>query len=139
GGLRRRGRGARRAPDPLGVVRRPEEADPGSLRHLLMSTPAKSPIHRRVDDLAESPRQPIRFDPLLLLAVLGLIACSLLVLASATKDDIPGSPHYYVSRQALYAAVGLVLMVVLTRVDYPRLRELKYGLYGTMIGLILLV
>jgi len=104
-----------------------------------MSPAAKSPIHRRVDDLAESSRQPIRFDPLLLLAVLGLIACSLLVLASATKDDIPGSPHYYVSRQALYAAVGLVLMVVLTRVDYSRLRELKYGLYGTMIGLILLV
>jgi rod shape determining protein RodA len=35
--------------------------------------------------------------------------------------------------------VGLVLMVLLTRLDYSRLRELKYGLYGAMIGLILLV
>jgi rod shape determining protein RodA len=104
-----------------------------------MSTPPKSPIHRRVDDLAETTRQPIRFDPLLLLAVLGLIICSLVTLASATEDDIPGSPHYYVSRQAMYAAVGLVLMVVLTRLDYSRLRELKYGLYATMLGLILLV
>ena len=59
-----------------------------------MSTPPKSPIHRRVDDLAETTRQPLRFDPLLLAAVVGLIACSLVTLGSATKDDIPGSPHY---------------------------------------------
>jgi rod shape determining protein RodA len=104
-----------------------------------MSAPPTSPIHRRVDDLAETTRQPIRFDPLLLLAVLGLLACSLVTLASATNNDIPGSPHYYVSRQGTYAAVGLVLMVALTRLDYSRLRELKYGLYATMIGLILLV
>ena len=104
-----------------------------------MSTPPKSPIHRRVDDLAETTRQPLRFDPLLLLAVLGLLACSLFTLASATNDDIPGSPHYYVFRQGMYAAVGLVLMVAFTRLDYSRLRELKYGLYATMIGLILLV
>jgi rod shape determining protein RodA len=104
-----------------------------------MSTPPDSPIHRRVDDLAQHARQPIRFDPLLLLAVLGLIACSLIVLGSATKDDVPGSPQYYVFRQALYAAVGLALMVTLTRLDYSRLREMKYGLYGAMIGLILLV
>jgi rod shape determining protein RodA len=104
-----------------------------------MSAPPTSPIHRRVDDLAETTRQPIRFDPLLLLAVLGLLACSLVTLATATNNDIPGSPHYYVSRQGTYAAVGLVLMVALTRLDYSRLRELKYGLYATMIGLILLV
>jgi rod shape determining protein RodA len=104
-----------------------------------MSSPPTSPIHRRVEDLAETARQPLRFDPLLLLAVLGLIACSLIVLNSATQDDIPGSPHYYVVRQAMYAAVGLALMVVLTRLDYSRLRELKYGLYATMIGLIVLV
>jgi rod shape determining protein RodA len=103
-----------------------------------MSTPA-TPIHRRVDDRAQAPREPIRFDPLLLLATLGLVACSLVVLAGATEDDIPGRPHYYVIRQGVYAAVGLVLMVVLTRVDYSRLRELKYGLYATMLALILLV
>ena len=105
-----------------------------------MSTtlPAHSPIHRRVEETAE-PRETLRFDPLLVLAVLGLIACSLVILDNATRDDIPGSPHYYVIRQGVYAAVGLVLMVLLTRLDYSRLRELKYGLYGAMIGLILLV
>jgi rod shape determining protein RodA len=81
----------------------------------------------------------LRIDPLLLLATLGLIGFSLVVLDGATKGDIPGSPHYYVYRQAGYAAVGLVLMLALTRLDYSRLRELKYGIYAFMIGSILLV
>ena len=66
---------------------------------------------------------------LLLLAVLGLVACSLYTIASATKDDIPGDPNYFVTRQAAYAAVGLVLMLVLSRIDYSRLREWRIGLY----------
>ncbi|MDQ6914366.1 MAG: rod shape-determining protein RodA [Actinomycetota bacterium] len=105
----------------------------------MTTAPGPSPIHRRVEEEPRPPRETLRFDPLLLLAVLGLVACSLIVLTDATRNDIPGSPHYYVVRQAVYAGVGLVLMVALTRMDYSRLRELKYGLYGAMIGLILLV
>ena len=105
----------------------------------MATVPAHNPIHSRADELTSEPREPLRFDPLLLLAVVGLVVCSLVVLGNATRDDIPGSPHYYVIRQAVYGVVGLVLMVLLTRLDYSRLRELKYGLYGAMIGLILLV
>ena len=54
----------------------------------------------------------LRLDPLLLLATLGLVACSLVALKGATPNDIAGDPHYYVNRQAVYAAVGLVLMYV---------------------------
>jgi rod shape determining protein RodA len=79
------------------------------------------------------------FDPLLLLATLGLIACSLITLAGATKEDIPGSPDYFVNRQAIFAAVGLVGMVVLARLDYSRLRELTWGLYALLIVSILAV
>ena len=53
----------------------------------------------------------VRIDPLLLLATLGLMACSVYTIASATTDDIPGDPNYYVTRQAAYAGVGLVLML----------------------------
>jgi rod shape determining protein RodA len=105
----------------------------------MATVPAPNPIHSRADELASEPREPLRFDPLLLIAVVGLLVCSLVVLGNATRDDIPGSPHYYVIRQGVYGAVGLVLMVLLTRLDYSRLRELKYGLYGAMLGLILLV
>jgi rod shape determining protein RodA len=86
------------------------------------------------------PRQwHLRLDPLLLLATLGLVACSLLALKGATRNDIAGEPNYYVYRQAVYAAVGLVLMYGISRLDYSRLRELRYPLYGLMVGLMLLV
>ena len=72
----------------------------------------------------------LRLDPLLLLASLGLVACSLVALNTATDNDVPGSPDYYVLRQAAYAAVGLVLMYAVSRLDYSRLRELRYPIYG---------
>jgi rod shape determining protein RodA len=99
----------------------------------------RTPIHRRVDDGAGAGLAPLRIDPLLLLATLGLLACSLVALGTATQDDVAGSPYYYVTRQAVYGAVGLMLMALLGRVDYSRVRELKYGLYAVMIGLIVLV
>src|ERR1700750_319402 len=74
----------------------------------------------------------LRIDPLLLLATLGLVACSLVTLKGATAHDIPGAPLYYVQRQAVYAAVGLVLMYGVSRMDYSRLREWRYPLYGVM-------
>jgi rod shape determining protein RodA len=81
----------------------------------------------------------LRLDPLLLLATLGLVACSLLTLKGATRNDVTGDPHYYVTRQGIYAAVGLVLMYAVSRLDYSRLRELRYPIYGVMIGLIVIV
>ncbi|HYZ27500.1 MAG TPA: rod shape-determining protein RodA [Thermoleophilaceae bacterium] len=80
-----------------------------------------------------------RFDPLLFLAGAGLIGCSVFVLSAATQDDVAGNPYYYVIRQAVYGGVGLLLMLLLAHFDYSRLRELKLGLYGAMIALILLV
>jgi rod shape determining protein RodA len=81
----------------------------------------------------------LRMDPLLLLATLGLIACSVYVVGSATQDDIPGNPNYYLYRQLAYGLVGLVFMFGLSRMDYSRLREWRFGVYGVMIGLILVV
>src|SRR5919199_86793 len=80
----------------------------------------------------------LQVDPLLLLATLALIGFGAYVVGTATHGDIPGNPDYYLSRQIAYGVVGLVLMAVLARFDYSRLRELKLGLYSGMIGLILL-
>ena len=89
---------------------------------------------------AERPRSAmLRLDPLLLIAAVGLIACSVYVVGKATQDDIPGDPNHYETRQAIYAVVGIVLMLLVSRFDYSRLRELKLGLYTGMIALILLV
>jgi rod shape determining protein RodA len=79
------------------------------------------------------------FDPLLALATVGLMAVSLVTLNVATRTDIPGSPHYYVDRQAVFFVIGIVLAAILSRIDYSRLRELKYGIYGLALAGILLV
>ena len=43
-------------------------------------------------------------------------------------------------RQAIYAGIGLVLMYALSRLDYSRLRELRYPIYGVlMLALIVFV
>ena len=81
----------------------------------------------------------LRIDPLLLLATLGLVGCSIFVIANATQDDIPGSPNYYFYRQLTYGIVGIVLMAAISRFDYSRLREWRFGIYGLMVGLILTV
>ncbi|HWV85333.1 MAG TPA: FtsW/RodA/SpoVE family cell cycle protein [Capillimicrobium sp.] len=78
------------------------------------------------------------FDPLLLVATIGLLVCSLVVLDGATAEDIAGQPDYFVNRQAIFSAVGVVLMLVLSRIDVSRFRELTWGLYAVLIGIILL-
>ncbi len=78
-----------------------------------------------------------RIDPLLLLGTVGLVACGIYTIGTATNTDIPGSPDYYVIRQGVYGAVGLVLMFLAARFDYSRLREWRLGLYGVMIATIL--
>ena len=81
----------------------------------------------------------LRIDPLLLLAAVGLVACSCVAIKGATADDVAGDPLYYVERQIVYGAVGVLLMYAISRLDYSRLRELKYVLYGFLIGAIVLV
>jgi rod shape determining protein RodA len=87
------------------------------------------------------PRAPRlwRIDLLLLLAAVGLMACSVYTIGTATEGDVEGSPYYYVIRQSVYGVVGLALMFLVARFDYSRMRELKLGLYAAMIGSILLV
>ena len=75
----------------------------------------------------------LRLDPLLLLATFGLVACSLITLHSSTRDDMEGDPLHFVKRQAIYAGVGFVLMYGVSRLDYSRLRELRYPLYGVLL------
>jgi rod shape determining protein RodA len=90
---------------------------------------------RAVDEQATSRRRAaLLFDPLLALAALGLVACSLVTLHVATRGQIPG-PSYYVERQAIYAGLGLLVAVALASFDYSRLREYKLAFYGAMIAL----
>jgi rod shape determining protein RodA len=92
-------------------------------------------IHTVDEPVVARPRAVTMVDPLLAIAAFGLVACSLVTLKGATRNTIPGRPLYYVDRQAIYAGVGLVIAVLLARMDYSRLREYRFGFYGLLIGL----
>src|SRR5436190_2569054 len=83
-------------------------------------------------------RSWLQLDPLLLVASVALVGVGSYVVGTATTGDIPGNPNYYLTRQIAYGAVGLVLMLLMARFDYSRLREWKLGVYGVTIGLILM-
>ena len=68
-------------------------------------------------------------DWVLALSAIGLIAFSAFTLGQATTHDIPGSPNYYVERQAIYGVVGVIGMLILARIDYSCFRELRVGIY----------
>jgi rod shape determining protein RodA len=78
-------------------------------------------------------------DPILALATLGICVLSLLTLKAATVDDIPGDPAFYVKRQAVFFVLGAVVMLLVSRVDYSRLRDLRLPIYGLLIALIVAV
>jgi rod shape determining protein RodA len=75
----------------------------------------------------------------LTIAAVALVAFSIFTLGEATQNDVPGSPHYYLDRQAIYAALGIVGMLALTRIDYSRFRELRVGIYTFLCASVSLV
>ena len=99
---------------------------------------ADSALGTQVRGFEEPRRRILRIDPFLALAAVGLMACSVYTVGTATQDDIPGSPWYYVYRQSAYGGVGVLLMLLVSRFDYSRVREWKFGVYGLMIGAIVL-
>lgn len=86
------------------------------------------PIHA-VDEKAGAarPRVMMLADPVLILGALGLVICSVITLKSARGT-------HYAERQAIYAAIGAVLALILARIDYSLLREYKYGFYAILIA-----
>src|SRR5581483_5669769 len=85
------------------------------------------------------PRPRLPLDPLLTLSVLGLGICSIVTLKAATENLIEGDPHYYVDRQGVYLIVGMIFMLILSRIDYSLLRGARNIIYGLLIFSILAV
>ena len=72
-------------------------------------------------------------------AAVALIGFSCFTLAQATTHDVPGDPNYFTERQAMYGLLGIVGMLLLTRIDYSRFRELRVGIYTFMCASITMV
>ena len=83
------------------------------------------------------------FDPVLLLAALGLVAFGTLLIYSGSLNRF-GEPSAFdfshpVVRQATFAAVGLVLALLAARIDYRLLGTLSAGLYIASIATLIFV
>ena len=80
-----------------------------------------------------------RLDWLLLGATFALVAYGLWSIAGITRHDVPGDPHYYLDRQAGYALVGLIGLVVALFVDPDVYRRYKRAIYAGTLGLMAVV
>ncbi|MFZ5822615.1 MAG: FtsW/RodA/SpoVE family cell cycle protein [Chloroflexota bacterium] len=91
----------------------------------------------------EGARSPtIGMDVPLLLAVIGLLVFGLVMLFSASWDFSLGAyddPMQMLNRQALWMGLGLVVMFVLTRLDYHYWRKLVLPAMAVTIILLLIV
>jgi cell division protein FtsW len=79
---------------------------------------------------------------LLVLVTLGLVAFGLVMVYSASSGRAAvasGDPAYYLKRQGIYAAVGLVAFGLLARFDYRSLRRVAGPLLGASMFLLVCV
>lgn len=97
------------------------------------ATPLGMRTPRRRRELSAVVDLRLPFDPILALAAIGLSVCSVAAIAGATEGT------EFVSRQIVYALVGIVVAVVVSRMDYARLQELRWPLYGFMLASIVAV
>jgi rod shape determining protein RodA len=93
----------------------------------------------RPEDQTSGSLLRLPLDPVLTLTVIALGICSIVTLKDATRNLVSGRPGYYVDRQTIYLLVGAACMLVLSRVDYARLRQFKNGLYALLILSILAI
>ena len=82
-----------------------------------------------------------RLDWVLIASIGALVGYGLWGIAGITQHDVPGNPNYYVTRQAIFVAVGVIGLVVAAIID-PDLYQHRWKpmLTGTavMIAIVLL-
>ena len=120
------------------VLRREgREPDPGEHRLMIVDAGRQRiPLRRDAVDLAALVR---RLDLVLLLAAAALVGYGLWAVAGITRFDVPGDPGYYVTRQAIAAALGGVGLVVAIAIPPSLYRRHWRVVYGVAIGLMVVV
>jgi rod shape determining protein RodA len=96
---------------------------------------------RRPSSLGRAEDSPLaaRLDWTLLLASAALVAYGLWAIGGITRHVVAGDPNYYLSRQFVFVAVGLLVMVVMIAIDPEWYRRSMRGLYVLMLGMLVLV
>jgi len=84
----------------------------------------------------------LRFDPLLLASCLALTALGLVMVYSAsaiTAQERLGNAFYFLERQGVAAALGLLAMAVVMKLGYRKLARLSYPLLLAAVALLVVV
>jgi rod shape determining protein RodA len=88
-------------------------------------------------------RSPGRhLDLALVLPAIGLIACGLFMVYSATYRSLEAfnqDPGYYLKRQVAFTVIGLLAMVVAAALDYRLVKIYATFVYAAMVALLILV
>ncbi len=80
-------------------------------------------------------------DPVLAAVVVGLLGFGVVMVYSASAIEGIVSykdPNYFLIRQSIYVFLGLVTLLLVSRVDYHRLRLLTYPILAGVTGLLLM-
>ncbi|MCU4185499.1 rod shape-determining protein RodA [Acidiferrimicrobium sp. IK] len=104
---------------------------------MINSSPAPGNPRRR-----SGPSVWIHFDPILAIATVLVGAFGTLMVYTATRDQLQAqglSPQYYMKKQAIFMAIGIVVMLVVAAIDYRRYRDLAPVFYGGALFLLLAV
>jgi rod shape determining protein RodA len=80
-----------------------------------------------------------RLDWILIGSVGLLVAYGLWAIADITRHDVTGNAHYYLTRQALYAAIGVLCLLAAVLVDPEIYRTRWRTIFGGMSFLIAIV
>jgi rod shape determining protein RodA len=80
-----------------------------------------------------------RLDWILIGSVGALVGYGLWAIADITRRDVAGDAHYYLTRQAAYAAIGVVCLVAAVLVDPEVYRTRWRAIFGGMSFLIAIV
>ena len=83
-----------------------------------------------------------RLDPTFLVLVLVLLTVGLICLFSSSYAyalQNYGSSFHFIKKQAIFAVVGVVIMVVLSRVDYHVYKKFAWIIYFASIAMLILV
>jgi len=80
-----------------------------------------------------------RLDWVLLATVVAIVGYGLWAIDGITKFDVTGDPDYYVTRQAAYALLGAIGLIVALLIDPQLYRRHSKFVFGALIAMLLLV
>ena len=101
---------------------------------VVYSASSRSRARARRRELVQAAPLFARLDWMMLLAVAGIVAYGLWVISGITRDDVLGDPTYYVYRQFVFVAIGVLALAVGILVDPDLYRRFQRHIYlGTLL------